>query len=560
MDRRTLIAFVLLTLVLILYQYMSPKRQSRPPVATVSTLALRGADTSQTNSGPAPSSIAPAPSATGGPSVPAADRSQFANTLVSPDFIAPPLVIERGVYRAVLDPRGGRFTSWVLAKYTDARESTADLVADPQAGLFQLHLHTPGGDQDLSRTPFQMSTADPEGDPVVTLLAADASGATVQIRYQFPRDRYSTRMRISLSGFPEGGRGSSLELAFPAGIASLERDPKLDQMGAAGAALLGRRVIKHRLGRGHGNWSEKESGVVEWAGTRSKYFLLAAIPKGSPDGDVILSHQEGSKSIASAVVLALPLEGPAEFEFEIYAGPMHYRELESYGVGLEKAVDLGWRIIVPFSRLLLLFFLAVHRIVANYGVVILILSVLTKVLFYPLTKKSMESMKQMQLLKPEIDRLNDKHKGDAQRRNQAMMELYKKHKINPLGGCLPVLIQMPVFIALYNVLNTSIELRKAPFFLWIQDLSAPDRVGQVLGFPLHILPLLMAGTMIWQQKLTPSDPRQAAMAYMMPIIMTVFFYPMPSGLVFYWTVNNLMSVGQQIWMNRTMKRQLVLAP
>ena len=118
---------------------------------------------------------------------------------------------------------------------------------------------------------------------------------------------------------------------------------------------------------------------------------------------------------------------------------------------------------------------------------------------------------------------------------------------------------MPVFVALYNVLNSSIELRKAPFTLWIRDLSAPDRVGEILGFPIHILPLVMAATMFWQQKLTPTDPRQASMTYLMPIFMTVFFYTLPSGLVFYWTVNNVMSVGQQIWMNRNMGHQLVAA-
>jgi len=139
------------------------------------------------------------------------------------------------------------------------------------------------------------------------------------------------------------------------------------------------------------------------------------------------------------------------------------------------------------------------------------------------------------------------------------MALYKKHKVNPLGGCLPIVVQMPVFIALYNVLNSAVELRKAPFVLWIGDLSAPDRVGVVAGLPIHIMPLIMAGTMVWQQKLTPTDPRQAAMAYIMPIVMTVFFYAMPSGLVLYWTVTNLMAIGQQVWINRSVVQPTVAA-
>jgi YidC/Oxa1 family membrane protein insertase len=299
--------------------------------------------------------------------------------------------------------------------------------------------------------------------------------------------------------------------------------------------------------------------VIRWVGVRSKYFLLALVPKVAPDGVALMSRARGEEAIASGLRVPLGLDGPTVYEFELYAGPMQYHLLEQLRAELERAMDLGWKIVVPFTRLLLVFFQAVHRAVPNYGLVIIILSAVVKLVFYPLTRKSMESMRQMQLLKPEMDRLNEKYKDDPQRKNQAVLELYRKHKVNPLGGCLPVLVQMPVFVALYSALNTAIELRKAPFTLWIHDLSAPDRIGSIVGMPIHVLPLIMAGTMIWQQKLTPTDPRQAAMAYMMPVIMTVFFYAMPSGLVLYWTVTNLMAVAQQIWMNRTIRQQSAAA-
>jgi YidC/Oxa1 family membrane protein insertase len=350
-----------------------------------------------------------------------------------------------------------------------------------------------------------------------------------------------------------------VQLAFSGGIAHLERDPKLDRLASAGVAQIGNRVVKKHLGRGAGDWVQRETGVVRWAGVRSKYFLLAVVPKGAPDGEVIMTRVRGDESIATSLRLPLSVDGPTEYEFDLYAGPMQYRALQQFSPGLEKAMDLGWKFIVPFTRLLRAFFHAVHRVVPNYGLVIITLSAVVKLLFYPLTRKSMESMRHMQLLKPEMDKLNEKYKDDAQKRNQAVLEMYRKHKVNPLGGCLPIVVQMPVFIALYNVLNTSIELRKAPFALWVQDLSAPDRVGAVLGLPIHILPLVMAGTMIWQQKLTPTDPRQAAMAYMMPVIMTVFFYAMPSGLVLYWTVTNLMAVAQQLWMNKSIKQPPAVA-
>jgi YidC/Oxa1 family membrane protein insertase len=140
-----------------------------------------------------------------------------------------------------------------------------------------------------------------------------------------------------------------------------------------------------------------------------------------------------------------------------------------------------------------------------------------------------------------------------------MMEMYRTRKINPLGGCLPMLVQMPVFIALYNVLANSVELRKEPFVLWINDLSSPDLIGTVMGLPIHILPLLMAATMVIQQRLQPMDPRQAVIGYLMPIMMLVFFYMLPSGLVFYWTINNVLQVGQQIIINRESGQQLAAA-
>jgi YidC/Oxa1 family membrane protein insertase len=452
-----------------------------------------------------------------------------------------PVHVGTGTYTAILRPRGALLSSWRLDQFTDASERPADLVADSSEGMFQLRLELPDRTVDFSRIDFRAATEEGPDGRVVTLNARGEDGLDIRLRYGFPKDKYSTNLEVSIDGIPPDVREGSVRLSFPAGIAYVERDPRIDERGAAGVALLGRQYVKHSLGRGHGGWVQQDDGVLEWAGTRSKYFLLAAIPQGAPDGKVTMSRPAGTEKVATSLSLPINLTGPTDYSFQVFAGPMRYPVLESYGVGLEKAIDLGWRLLLPFTRLLLKFFRAVHTFLPNYGVVILVLSVLTKVLFYPLTKKSISA----------------KYKDDAQRRNAAMLDLYKKHKVNPVGGCLPVLIQMPVFIALYSVLNSAIELRKAPFVGWIQDLSAPDRVGSVFGFPIHILPLVMAGTMVWQQKLTPTDPRQASLAYMMPIVMTIFFYTMPSGLVFYWTVNNIMSVGQQIWMNRTMKHQLV---
>jgi YidC/Oxa1 family membrane protein insertase len=270
----------------------------------------------------------------------------------------------------------------------------------------------------------------------------------------------------------------------------------------------------------------------------------------------IITNYSGDDHMASALLVEpLSYTGETQASYRLYLGPIHYGTLASYDVDLERVQDLGPGILRPFSKLIMKFFEAFHHVIPNYGIEILILSILIRVIFYPLSKKSMESMRQMQLLKPEMDRINEKYKNEPERKNREIMELYRKKKINPLGGCLPLLVQLPVLSGLYYVLSNAVQLRKEPFVLWIQDLSAPDTVAHIAGFPLNIMPLIMAATMVWQQKITPSDPRQKSIGYMMPIFMTFLFYSMSSGLVFYWTISNLLTVLQQVRMYRSMAKE-----
>jgi YidC/Oxa1 family membrane protein insertase len=202
------------------------------------------------------------------------------------------------------------------------------------------------------------------------------------------------------------------------------------------------------------------------------------------------------------------------------------------------------------------FLIGCYRAIPNYGWVIILLSALMKLAFHPLTAKSMKSMREMQKLQPEIQALKEKYKTEPQKMNAAMMELYRKRGINPLGGCLPLLLQMPVFFALFNVLSKTIELRRADFIFWINDLSAPDRVATLpfsipfIGTTLSLLPILMGVAMFIQQKMTPTDPKQAMMTYLLPIIFTFMFFTFPSGLVLYWLVNNVLTIIHQYLMNR----------
>jgi YidC/Oxa1 family membrane protein insertase len=234
----------------------------------------------------------------------------------------------------------------------------------------------------------------------------------------------------------------------------------------------------------------------------------------------------------------------AEVAYTLYLGPKDRDYLGSVGESAKGAVNYGWFSVLALPILKILTF--THGFTGNYGVDIIILSLFLKILFTPLTHKSQKSMKEMQKIQPELKKLQQKYKGDKQRLNKEMMELYRRRKVNPFGGCLPMLIQLPVFLALYRALLGSIELRHSPFILWIQDLSAKD--------PTFITPLLMGGSMYIQQKMTmtmpTADSAQAKMMTLMPIFLTFIFLNFLAGLVLYWLVTNILTIGHQAYINR----------
>jgi YidC/Oxa1 family membrane protein insertase len=244
-----------------------------------------------------------------------------------------------------------------------------------------------------------------------------------------------------------------------------------------------------------------------------------------------------------------------KLKYTVFYGPRDLSILEPLGHNLASAVDFGWFDIIAKPMLSLLRLL--YDFIGNYGLAIIVVTILTKILFWPLTRKAYKSMKEMRKLQPHINKLREKYKGDRQKMNQEMMALYKSYKVNPMGGCLPMVVQIPVFIAFYKVLGASIELRHAPFLLWINDLSAPDRLNIGIDLPyvggLPVMTLLMGASMFIQQKMTPTmgDPTQAKIMLLMPIMFTFIFINFPSGLVLYWLVQNVLSIGQQYWTNKS---------
>lgn len=297
------------------------------------------------------------------------------------------------------------------------------------------------------------------------------------------------------------------------------------------------------------------SGKISWIAYEDRYFITALAPRTADSGDVRISKSDRQLTRTSYVKpsLTVPAGGQTDLSYQLYIGPKDLsciKQLE----GLEKSIDFGWVNIIakPFLHVLKIF----NRFTYNYGLAIILLTVLIKIVLWWPSQKSYQSMKQMQKLQPKLAKIREKYKDDKQKMNEEIMSLYKTYKINPLGGCLPMVLQIPVFFALYKVLLNAIELRHAPFMLWINDLSAPDRLPIGFDIPylggIPILTVLMGASMFLQQWMTPTtgDPAQAKIMLLLPVIFTFMFVNFPAGLVLYWFVSNILSIGQQYFVNK----------
>lgn len=287
---------------------------------------------------------------------------------------------------------------------------------------------------------------------------------------------------------------------------------------------------------------------VAWAAIKTKYFALVAKPLGHSASALITESVEENFQtyVTAALRIGSFVVEPGQdrkMSFLLYDGPKDYNLLRSLNHHLESLLDFEgiWG---HLCRGLVISLQSLNRIFHNYGIAIIILTVLLKLLFYPLSAISMKSMREMQAVKPQLDALRKKYKDNPKKIQQETMAVYKEHNIKPLAGCLPMLVQIPIFIAFYKMLMVSIELRGADF-LWIKDLARADTIFRLGSLPINILPILNGATMFWQQRLTPMDPSQKMMKYMMPIMITVFFYGLPSGLILYWLVTTLVTVLQQ---------------
>ncbi|MEK6533462.1 MAG: membrane protein insertase YidC, partial [Nitrospirota bacterium] len=290
----------------------------------------------------------------------------------------------------------------------------------------------------------------------------------------------------------------------------------------------------------------ERKGAVHWLALQDKYFLSVLIPKQASSTVV---KKEGDKLLSGSVRFPVQSSG-SPLNLQLYAGPKEYDTLVAMQIGIEDTIDFGWfvfgswGVVKAVAKPIFYVLRFINDYTHNYGVTIILLTMMLKVLFVPLQYKSYKSMKQMQVIQPKVLAIQEKFKEDRDRLNKELIKLYRDHKVNPVGGCLPMVLQMPVFVALFNILYMTIDLRQAPFMAWITDLSVQD--------PYYVLPIIMGVTMVVQQKITPTtmDPTQAKIMLMLPAFMTFLFINFPAGLVLYWLTNNVLTISQQLITDR----------
>lgn len=450
--------------------------------------------------------------------------------------------VQTNLYKAQFSTIGATIQSMQLLKYPGEGEEPVELI--PEGGnQISISLIQDEGSNDLSQFPTicKKESIRLIGDLKDSLVFYYVKNGTPFLKKVFIFESNSYIIKLRLESLDT--RPYSMKLGFDSGLMLTEKDKKDEMAYTNFVAMLGENFERMKLR----NVKEEKStieGEINWAGVTSKYFLFFVLPENKELKKV--SQWKIEKKMIGFSVTTKEIE---KADFSLYFGPIDYYLLKDMGNGLEKSVYFGWNWIAPISKVIFFVFIGIHKVIPNYGVVIIAFSTIMMVVFFPLTFKSHASMQRMQKLQPKMEAIRKKHKEDVQKMNAEIMKLYSQHKVNPLGGCLPLLLQMPVFFALYAVLRSTIELRRAPFIFWITDLSMKD--------PYYVLPILMGAAMFFQQKLTVTDPRQKAMTYFMPLFLVFIFARLPCGIVLYWFVYNLLSILQQYLIKRGEKEEVV---
>ena len=458
--------------------------------------------------------------------------------------------VSAGKAHFIISNRGGILKQLQLPRFKNDSGKTIDLIDNPDnlTGALALKTNDPEVTKILQNAHYEPSTTsivldENNIEERLTLILNHSSGLQVTRSYTFHFNDYLVEMSTQINAASMSSRNLQYQILLGPGMGG-KISSQTDYIVFSGATVFANNErIENPPEDIHDTSFFK--GDLKWVSFQNKYFGSALIPQQGTKAGIVLKEKE-----QAFVGLELEsVQSSANAEYLLYAGTKELEILETQGHDLVRMIDYGWFgnkfafLVKPLLKVLAFF----YGLTGNYGWSIIFLTIIIKLLFSPLTHKSFKSMKGMQKVQPYVKIIQERNKDDRQKMNAEMLELYKKHKVNPVGGCLPMLLQIPVFIALYHALFFSIELRGAPFIGWITDLSVAD--------PYYVYPVLMGATMFLQQRLTPSvgDPMQQKIMMFLPIVFTFLFISFPSGLVIYWTVNNMLTISQQYYIYHVAK-------
>jgi len=463
--------------------------------------------------------------------------------------------IETPLYRAQISNRGAEITSWQLLRYLTQSEDPLPVELVYAEGQFNEPLSLEVSDQDTT-TLFQQglytvqrdfSTLDenhPVGHMTMTLQSKEKD-LWIQKEFTFHHDSYVVDVVIKSEGIEE-----DLNVLLGTNFGIVEWGQGF--IGSLGPAwMIGEKLEKELPELNESDAVDtkphvERTGDIRWAALQDKYFMSVVIPE---NAEGVFAIEE----LENVITAGVQFPGSSEqqsYAFRLFAGPKQFDLLKDFQLGLEDTIDFGWfiydswSVVKAVAKPLFYVLRYFYDYTQNYGIAIILLTVCIKLLFVPLQYKSYKSTQGMQKIQPKVLEIQNKFKDDRERLNKELMKLYKDHKVNPVGGCLPMFLQMPAFISLFNILYMTVDLRQAPFMLWITDLSVPD--------PYYLLPILMGASMVLQQKIMPTtmDPTQAKMMLILPVFLTFLFLTFPAGLVLYWVTNNVLTITQQFVTDR----------
>jgi YidC/Oxa1 family membrane protein insertase len=495
------------------------------------------------------------------------------------------ITIETDLYKAIITNKGAAIIRWYLNDFKTWDKKPVQLIYDKKGELYLNFLTFDAKKIDSRNLFFNIETDKDNiklsGDRSFALISSLdlGNGRKIIKKILFKGNAYDIETEVILENLEEILPGRGYNLVWSEGLRYQEAN-SVDESSDALAMASMNGEVEEVDASGDDPVEASPTGIVDFAATKTKYFTAAIIPQPyrSFDGTVDLAGKKfnfykGNELKNSTVEkytisFRTPYKGGTQSnKFKVYIGPLDYDIVKNYGVGLENTINFGWRLVVrPIGEFFMLpIFSFINKFANNYGIAIIIFSILIKFLLYPLSIQQLKSSQKMQVLAPEINRLREKYKDDQTKQQQETMKLYSEYGINPMGGCLPLILQMPILYALWAVLRGSIDLRQSEFIFWMTDLSIPDVIFD-LGFKLPLigidkfsgLALLMGATLFIQQKMTVTDPRQQALVWMMPIMFTLMFSNFPAGLNLYYFMFNLFGIIQQVYMNKFSKNKMTL--